>query len=174
MARWPGMTITDAQRQRVHNPSALSGMTVCPKTYCLSRLLGSFRSFENFPQERTGGQSIWVSTPSILEYCITPLLRSVMMTQHLPQHLVVSGSEPPYVQTGIEYRLGEFTFSARMPHDGVICRIIPRYARGVGSDDIKGVPEQTIIYQKESNGEYDVINVKGWECFHQYFGFKTN
>ena len=99
--------------------------------------------------------------------------RSVMMTQHLPQHLVVSGSEAPYVQTGIEYRLGEFTFSTRMPHDGVICRIIPRYARGVGSDDIKGVPEQTIIYQKESNGEYDVINVKGWECFHQYFGFKN-
>lgn len=99
--------------------------------------------------------------------------RSVMMTQHIPQHLVISGSEPPMIQTGLEYRLGPYTFSTRMPHDGTIKRMVPRYGRSVSLEDVNGTPEQSIIYQKASNGEYDIINIKGWESYHQYFGFQN-
>ena len=53
--------------------------------------------------------------------------RSVMVTQHLPQHLIVSGSEAPIVMSGLEYEMGKYTFATRLPYNGTIRKIIPRY-----------------------------------------------
>ena len=97
--------------------------------------------------------------------------RSVMTTQHYSQRVVPVGSEPPMVVAGPEYELGRFTFATRMPHDGQIVRIIPRYANRGGETEHIGTPEYFIIYQKEANGEYDYFTLKDWKSYHQHFGF---
>lgn len=97
--------------------------------------------------------------------------RSVMMTQHLPQHLVIAGSEAPNPMSGLEYELGLYTFASRMPETGIIVAVINRYSITAGGNSVKGQPEITVIYQKESSGELDVFHIKQWESFHQYFGF---
>lgn len=96
--------------------------------------------------------------------------RSVMMTQHLPQHLVISGSEPPNPMSGLEYELGKYTFATRMPENGKIVEVIKRYAISAGANSVKGQPEITVIYQKVS-GELDVFHIKQWSSYHQYFGY---
>lgn len=95
--------------------------------------------------------------------------RSVMTTQHFPQHLVVSGLERPIVFTGLEYQMGDYTFAQRMPETGEIVRVIPRYARGV--EGINGQPQLFVIYRKESNGQYAFFTIDQYRSFHQHFGF---
>lgn len=97
--------------------------------------------------------------------------RSVMMTQHLPAHLVISGSEPPNPMTGLEYEMGKYTFGTRMPENGKILEVIKRYNISAGSGGINGQPEITVIYQKDDTGELDVFHIRQWESFHQYFGY---
>lgn len=97
--------------------------------------------------------------------------RSVMMTQHLPQHLIIFGSEPPNPMGGLEYELGKYTFASRMPEDGKIISVISRYNVSASSESINGQPEITVIYQKSATGELDVFHIKQWESFHQYFGY---
>lgn len=97
--------------------------------------------------------------------------RSVMTTQHLPAHLVVSGSEPPNPMSGLEYDLGNYTFATRMPENGKILEVIKRYNVSGNSEGVNGQPEITVIYQKEENGELDVFSIKQWESYHQHFGF---
>ena len=97
--------------------------------------------------------------------------RSVMLTQHLPAHLVISGSEPPNPMSGLEYEMGKYTFGTRMPENGKIVEVIKRYSVAAGSGGISGQPEITVIYQIEDSGELDVFHIKQWESFHQYFGY---
>ena len=105
--------------------------------------------------------------------------RSVMVTQHLPQHLIVSGSEAPIVMSGLEYEMGKYTFATRLPYNGTIRKIIPRYTTSllagtnsnVTPDDLRA--QITLIYQKEANGEYDVIDLFKYQSYHQHFGFSN-
>lgn len=99
--------------------------------------------------------------------------RSVMMTQHLPQHLVIAGSEPPNPMSGLEYELGKYTFASRMPENGVIVEVINRYSVSAGRGAINGQPEITVIFKKDGSGELGVFHIKQWESFHQYFGYAT-
>ena len=100
--------------------------------------------------------------------------RSVMATQHVPQHLVVSGIEPPIVLSGQEYEMGKYTFATRMPYSGTIVKVIKRYRPTINEkESVNGTPELTVIYRKEANGQYDVFHIAQWKTYHQYFGFEN-
>ena len=98
--------------------------------------------------------------------------RSVMVSQHLPQHLVISGVEKPYIISGPEYRLADYTFATKMPENGRVVSVINRYSQTVGAGGVKGTPERTVIYMKET-GELDVFHIREWSSYHQYFGFRN-
>ena len=99
--------------------------------------------------------------------------RGVMMSQHLPQHLVTSGLEKPYVISGPEYRLSDHTFRTEMPVNGHVVAVINRYTQSVGRGGVKGTPERTIIFMREDNAKLDVLHVREWTSLHQYFGFRN-
>lgn len=97
--------------------------------------------------------------------------RSVMTSQHLAQHLKVSGLEPPRVMVGLEWEIGKYTFSTTMPHTGEIVRVIQRYKPGASG--INGVPQLAVIYRKEVNNQYDYFTIDHYRSFHQYFGWQN-
>ena len=99
--------------------------------------------------------------------------RSVMMSQHLPQHLVIHGLEKPYVIAGPEYRLSDYTFNTKMPCNGSIVAVINRYTQSVGHGGVRGTPERTIIFIREDNAKLDVLHVKEWSSYHQHFGYRN-
>ena len=53
--------------------------------------------------------------------------RGVMFAGHFAQRPVIDGSEPNLIQTGVEEEFGQYTFKAKMPEDGTILQVIPRY-----------------------------------------------
>lgn len=102
--------------------------------------------------------------------------RCVMFAGHFSQHLTISGSEPTLVQTGVEEEFGKYTFKIKMPEDGVIVQVIPRYAYNQLEDDPSMQDNQpaevVVIYQSEATGNYGVFTVP-YFCSHSpQFGFK--
>lgn len=98
--------------------------------------------------------------------------RAVMFGSHFSQHLVIDGSEDSRIQTGAEQEFGKYTFGIRMPEDGKIIAIIPRFPAGVGKDSIPYNPETIVIYEKENTGEIDCFSITDFASYHQYFGYK--
>lgn len=98
--------------------------------------------------------------------------RSVMFSGHFAQRPTIVGSEPTLIQTGVEDEFGLYTFSVKMPEDGTVERVIPRYQQGVGSDNINFSPETIVIYRSEETGEYDVFSVPYYCSMSQSFGFR--
>lgn len=101
--------------------------------------------------------------------------RGTMFAGHFSQRPVISGSEPQLTQSGIADEFGKYTFSVKMPEDGIICRIIPRYAPGIGEENIAvehESPETLVIYRKKETGEYDYFMLPYYMSNHPTFGFK--
>ncbi len=96
--------------------------------------------------------------------------RSVMFTQHLPQHLTFEGIEPPYVLAGPESELAKSTFATRMPANGTILRVIDRYRQSMDARGVRGVPEKIVIY-RDDYGRLGYFPLKKWSSYHSYFGF---
>jgi hypothetical protein len=99
--------------------------------------------------------------------------RSVMMTQHIPQHLVISGLEKPYIISGPEYRLSKYTFNTKMPANSSVKAVINRYSWTMGAGGVRGTPERTLIFSREDNGRLDYLNVQEWSSYHTYFGYRN-
>lgn len=108
--------------------------------------------------------------------------RSVMTTQHLPQRLIVEGLKSPTILTGLEYELAKYTIAERMPENGTVIAVVPRYPARAGANNRIGFsPETTVIveYFVEPEGDepgymtLDAIPIKQYTSLHQHFGFRN-
>lgn len=102
----------------------------------------------------------------------TSSARGAMFATHLGQMLVLNGSGPRSIQTGMEREYGKYTFKVEMPENGVILEIIPRYQQTHGQDSIPGNPQTIVIYECVETKELGIINLVDYSCNHQYFGFR--
>jgi hypothetical protein len=102
----------------------------------------------------------------------TSAQRGQMYTTHLGQMLVLNGSTPRLIQTGIEREYGKYTFKVDMPVTGLILDIIPRYQQGAGVDAIHNNPQTIVIYEDIETKELGIIDIVDYSCNHQYFGFR--
>lgn len=98
--------------------------------------------------------------------------RSVMYASHFAQRLVISGSEPNSIQTGVEEEFGKYTFGIRMPEDGTILRVIQRYPVGGPGDTIGFNPETLVIYRVQATGVIDCFTIPYHSDHHPTFGFQ--
>jgi len=98
--------------------------------------------------------------------------RSVMFGSHFTQRLVVDGANEKRIQTGVEKDLGRYTFAVKMPVDGRIVKIIPRYPPRMDNDSIPQNPETLVIYEDDATKEYGCVTVPYYASFHQSFGFR--
>lgn len=97
--------------------------------------------------------------------------RKVMFAGHLPQALVLSGSEERYWQTGTEARFGEYTFGVKAPADIEINRVIERFPKSrVLNTTIKN-PQTIVIYTELDTRRVGVLDLRDHSLEHQYFGF---
>jgi hypothetical protein len=99
--------------------------------------------------------------------------RSVMHANHFSQSLVIQGATEKRIQTGIERELGKYTFSIKMPEDGIILRVIDRYPRRADIDSIPFNPETLVIYETtNSPKEIGCFTIPYHRTLHQHFGFQ--
>jgi hypothetical protein len=95
-----------------------------------------------------------------------------MFASHFAQRCVIDGNEIPISTSGVEYEFGKYTHSAKMPKDGTIIMVIPKYRYGVGGDNFNFNPETYVIYQDMETGEYDYFIIPYYESHTQAFGFQ--
>lgn len=98
--------------------------------------------------------------------------RGTMFSGHFAQRPVIEGSEPNYIQTGVEEEFGKYTFSVKMPEDGTILRVIPRYQQGLTDDSINFNPETLVLYRSHETGVVDCFTIPYHASHHPSFGFK--
>jgi len=98
--------------------------------------------------------------------------RKVMFAGHVPQALVITGSEERYWQTGTEARFGEYCFSVKAPSDIEILRVVDRFpkSRTIGST-IKN-PQRIAIYVDLKTRQIGCLDLRDYSLEHQYFGFE--
>lgn len=98
--------------------------------------------------------------------------RGYMFASHFTQHLVTNGLEDRIIYAGPEQELAKYTLGVRMPVDGKIIQVIPKYPPGVGKDSIAMNPESLVIYENQETGEVDCFTIPLYKSFHQYFGWQ--
>ncbi len=98
--------------------------------------------------------------------------RLQMLSQHLGQMLVLDGSTPRQIQTGMEREYGKYTYRIEMPCDGLILDIIRRYQYVDGPDPIRLNPQTIVIYENVHTKEIGMIDLVEFCSNHQYFGFR--
>lgn len=98
--------------------------------------------------------------------------RSTMFAAHISQRLVTEYSDEKIIQTGVEQEFGKYTFNVKMPEDGKIIKIIPRYPAGVDSNSLNFNPETLVIYEKDDTKELDYFTIPYHVSYHQYFGYR--
>lgn len=98
--------------------------------------------------------------------------RGTMFSGHFAQRPVIEGSEPKLFQSGAEEEFGKYTFSVKMPEDGTIVCVIPRYKPGHMDDSIEFNPETLVMYRSHETGRIDFFTVPYHASYHPSFGFK--
>lgn len=98
--------------------------------------------------------------------------RCTMFSGHFAQRIVIDGSEPNAISSGIEDEFGKYTFSIQMPEDGTIEKIIHKYPPGFTEDAIRFNPETLVIYRRMKDGIYDCFTIPYYASYHPTFGFQ--
>ena len=100
--------------------------------------------------------------------------RGTMFTSHFAQRPVLIEGEPRLTQN-IDSEFGKYTLGVRMPEDGTIVAVIPRFPRtaGTGGVDTKGIPcENYVFYRSHETGEMSYFILPYYKSYHSYFGFR--
>lgn len=97
--------------------------------------------------------------------------RAYMLSGHFSQMLTLENGDERIIQTGIEKQFGENTFSAKIPNEARIVKVIKRY-NGIGVNSVNVVNGYLIIYEDLTTGELDYVEIPYYHSLHQYFGFK--
>lgn len=97
--------------------------------------------------------------------------RQFMISSHLSQALVVKGATPRRFITGMERRFGEATFSVRMPRNGEVIAVVPKYSLTQGERPLSYNPMTSILFEDIETGTIDVLQLPSYHCTHHHFGF---
>ena len=98
--------------------------------------------------------------------------QQMFAASHLGQMLVIEGSTPRTVFTGMEKEFGKYTFCVEMPADGLIVAIIPRYPKTLAAGSIAHNPETLVIYENADTKELGCFSLVDYCSRHQYFGYR--
>jgi hypothetical protein len=98
-------------------------------------------------------------------------VRQYMFNSHISQAIVIEGSTPKRIQSGIEQEFGKYTFNVKMPANGRIIAIIERFRTRSITTSFKLNPSIVIIYENLDNMEIDYIEVPTYKSYHYMFGF---
>lgn len=98
--------------------------------------------------------------------------RKVMFAGHMPQALVIEGSEERYWQTGAEARFGEGTFSVKAPCDMEVLKLIERIPRQIATSRGMKNPQTIVIYRDVHTRKIGCLYLQDYCLNHQYFGFE--
>lgn len=98
--------------------------------------------------------------------------RSVMMGSHMTQSLRTLESDEKRIQSGIEQELSKTTFDVKMPANGTVLEIINKYPASLAKDSLKFNPETIVIFEREDDGQIDMLVLPYYCSHHQYFGFQ--
>lgn len=99
--------------------------------------------------------------------------RVQMFCSHIGQALPIAGATKKRIVSGIEREYGKYTFGIRMPADGVILKVIPRYSASMAMNAIRENPESLVFYE-EMDGlrRLGCFSVPTHHMMHQHFGFR--
>lgn len=97
--------------------------------------------------------------------------RKNMFASHIGQCLVIKEGSERFIQTGMERQYAQTTFSVKMPENGTILKVIPRYQEEMGDERIQN-PETILIYEGDETGEIGLIRLPGYFSDQTYFGFE--
>ena len=96
--------------------------------------------------------------------------RKQMFSSQIQQWLPIKGATERRIQTGVEREFGKYTFSVKMPCDGVIVKSVDRYpVNGISGHNMN--PETIIIYENVETREIDYLRLTNYFSLHSYFGF---
>lgn len=98
--------------------------------------------------------------------------RGTMFSSHFAQRPVIAGSEPDLIQTGVVEEFGKYTFSVKMPEDGTILRVIPRYKSSFEDGEHHFNPETLVVYRSHETGQVGFFILPYHASYHPVFGFK--
>ena len=100
--------------------------------------------------------------------------RLAMYCNHVGQSLSVEGATVKRMFTGVEREYAKAVHDIRFPCNATVLRIIPKYAKSVGSDLVgDNNPMTSIIYENVDSPirEVGVLHIPHHHYIHQHFGF---
>lgn len=101
--------------------------------------------------------------------------RTQMFSSHLSQRLNTTDQSLKYIQTGMEYEFGKYTFSISLPCNARVIRVIPRYNETQDQYSIEYNPQEIVIYEDLDDDEQhliDILDIPRYCSNHQHFGFE--
>ncbi|QMP24165.1 DNA-directed RNA polymerase subunit alpha [Proteus phage 10] len=106
--------------------------------------------------------------------------RSAMFGSHIGQCVVIEGSEPRMMKTGVEYEYGKQTFKVVAPCDMRITNVFKRFEETYGYNAIKKNPEIYVIYERLTNktrntsgmNVFGVLKIPTYHTKNHALGFK--
>ncbi len=98
--------------------------------------------------------------------------RQQMYGSHITQRLVISDGNERYCQTGMEREFAKYTFSVKMPCNGLIVKVIPRYRQTIDKTSIAFSPETVVIYEDMLTKQIGHFILPRFCSNHPQFGFE--
>ena len=98
--------------------------------------------------------------------------RNTMFSSHFSQRPVIKCPTEKRIQTGLEYKLKDSTFSIKMPENGIILDVIDRYPKGNNINSLPFNPEKIVIYEYNDTKEIGCFTIPYYCSHHTYFGFR--
>lgn len=100
--------------------------------------------------------------------------RLAMFCSHIGQSLVIQDSTVKRTLSGVEREYAKYTHAIRMPCNAIVIKLVQKYPKTLGLDNVKENPYTALIYENVDSPrrEIGMLELETHHCIHQYFGFK--
>lgn len=98
--------------------------------------------------------------------------RGYMFWSHFGQRLVTDNTTELPIVGGLAAQMAKYSLNVRMPRNGRIVRVIPKYQTGVDAMSFSYNPMSLVIYEDDETKRLDCFEVPNYLSYHQYFGFR--
>lgn len=98
-------------------------------------------------------------------------VRQYMFNSHISQAVVIQGSMPKRIQTGMEQEFGKYTFNVKMPANGRVVAVIEKFKTRSISSSFNLNPSVLLIFENLDNKEIDYVEIPIYKSYHYMFGF---
>ena len=110
------------------------------------------------------------SLVGLLQY--TSSQRALMQASNVVQALICDGAEMRNIASGYEREFMNYTFNpSRMPQNGTVMYVIPKYRANAGSNPIKATPSYTMIYKGQDDGKIHCLEIPTYMRGIDGFGY---